>query len=178
MAFLYVDPRSGDVDALSSRCRLRTARAGYHLRGEEQVVEALLALAAGRATWARSQETLRELLGLSGARALDERIQRALDVLHAEAGNRPSLEALAQIAGLSPSRFIHLFKAATGVTLRRYKLWLAMAVALRSMKRGETLTEAALEGGFSSSAHFSSAFREMFGLEPSRLWKRAGRDDA
>jgi AraC-like DNA-binding protein len=175
MAFLYVDPRSVDMDALSGRCRVRTERAGYHLRGEEQVVETLRALAAGRATWLQSQETLRGLLGLSGVRAIDKRIQRALDVLHADAGAKPSLEALAQIAGLSPSRFIHLFKAATGVTVRRYKLWLSMAAALRSMKRGETLTAAALEGGFSSSAHFSSAFREMFGLEPSRLLRQAPR---
>jgi methylphosphotriester-DNA--protein-cysteine methyltransferase len=44
-----------------------------------------------------------------------------------------------------------------------------MGVALRSMAKGASLTDAAYEGGFGSSAHFSSAFREMFGMEPSRL---------
>ena len=37
------------------------------------------------------------------------------------------------------------------------------------MIQGENLTAAALDAGFSSSAHFSATFREMFGMEPSRL---------
>ena len=53
--------------------------------------------------------------------------------------------------------------------LRRYKLWIAMGVAMRAIVPGESLTNAALDAGFSSSAHFSAAFREMFGMEPSRL---------
>jgi AraC-like DNA-binding protein len=37
------------------------------------------------------------------------------------------------------------------------------------MSAGQPLTEAALAAGFSSSSHFSAAFREMFGLPPSQL---------
>ena len=59
--------------------------------------------------------------------------------------------------------------AATGVTVRRYRLWVAMGAATRAIVRGESLTTAALDSGFSSSAHLSAAFREMFGLEPSRF---------
>ena len=44
-----------------------------------------------------------------------------------------------------------------------------MGVATRAIVAGESLTAAALDAGFSSSAHFSAAFREMFGMEPSRL---------
>jgi AraC-like DNA-binding protein len=57
----------------------------------------------------------------------------------------------------------------TGVPLRRYKLWIGMGAAMRAIARDDSLTTAALEAGFSSSAHFSAAFREMFGLEPSRF---------
>jgi AraC-like DNA-binding protein len=65
-----------------------------------------------------------------------------------------------------------LFKAATGVPLSRYRLWMAMGSAMRSLLRGDSLTNAALHAGFASSAHFSSSsYREMFGLEPSRLGK-------
>jgi AraC-like DNA-binding protein len=82
---------------------------------------------------------------------------------------RPSLADLARQVRLSESRLLHLFKATTGVPLRRYKIWIAMGAATRAVGRGANLTTAALDAGFSSSAHFSATFREMFGLEPSRL---------
>ena len=41
--------------------------------------------------------------------------------------------------------------------------------ALRVVSEGETLTTAAFEAGFSSSAHLSSTFRAMFGLTLSSL---------
>jgi AraC-like DNA-binding protein len=44
-----------------------------------------------------------------------------------------------------------------------------MGCAVRSMAAGQSLTDAALIAGFSSSAHFSAAFKEMFGMAPSRL---------
>jgi AraC-like DNA-binding protein len=37
------------------------------------------------------------------------------------------------------------------------------------MQRGASLTDASMDAGFSSPAHFSSAYRQMFGMEPSRL---------
>ena len=79
------------------------------------------------------------------------------------------LTALAARAGLSPSRFLHLFKAETGVPLRRYRIWNRMGAAIRASGEGASLTEAAHAAGFASSAHFSSAFRDMFGMMPSDL---------
>ena len=78
---------------------------------------------------------------------------------------------LGECAGLSASRFLHLFKAETGVPLRRYRIWNRMGAAVRACGEGLSLTEAAHAAGFASSAHFSSAFREMFGMMPSDLLK-------
>jgi AraC-like DNA-binding protein len=169
MAFLYMDPRSPDMELVYKKCRMRTPRAALHFGREDELITRLRLLGAGDVTWAQAREGLREVLGLPGQREIDTRIKRSLDLLHAEPGARPSLTVLAGIAGLSTSRFTHLFKDVTGVPVRRYKLWLAMGAAMRSLAQGENLTVAALSGGFSSSAHFSAAFREMFGLEPSRL---------
>jgi AraC-like DNA-binding protein len=44
-----------------------------------------------------------------------------------------------------------------------------MAVVAAELSRGATLTTAAHMAGFASSAHFSAAFRAMFGLAPSAL---------
>jgi AraC-like DNA-binding protein len=62
-----------------------------------------------------------------------------------------------------------LFKEETGVPYRRYRLWTRMGAALKALRSGRSLTHAAHEAGFSSSAHFSTAFAEMFGLPPSRV---------
>ena len=99
----------------------------------------------------------------------DERITAALQGLREHPGKPHALDQVARKANLSPSRFLHLFKAATGVPFRRYRMWMRMGAAVRSMTAGRSLTEAALAAGFASSSHFSAAFREMFGLSPSQL---------
>ena len=44
-----------------------------------------------------------------------------------------------------------------------------MGAVIRSLALGKNLTDAAYSSGFSSSAHLSTAFKEMFGLPPSVL---------
>ncbi|MFN0301661.1 MAG: helix-turn-helix domain-containing protein [Burkholderiales bacterium] len=73
------------------------------------------------------------------------------------------------MAGLSSSRFQHVFRDAVGVPFRRYRLWRRMAFVARALGRKTSLTEAAHQAGFSSSAHLSSSFRAMFGSSPSSL---------
>lgn len=159
MAFLYVDPLGRDLEILRAT--------GAAL--EPELIRLLGRLAEAPAAW---PETRRKLsLWLGAPPEPDARIRAALDALHGDPTQRLPLDALAHDAGLSPSRFRHLFRAVTGVTVRRYRVWVAMGSAVRAIARGENLTAAALDAGFSSSAHFSAAFREMFGLEPSRLAK-------
>ena len=55
--------------------------------------------------------------------------------------------------------------------LRRYRIWNRMGAAVRACGEGASLTEAAHAAGFASSAHFSTAFRDMFGMMPSDLLK-------
>lgn len=170
MAFLYLDARSRDLEQARALAKDRTARADFDLRGETELIAQLAGLAAGDVSWADLRAHLDRLLR-GERRATDARVTLALSRLHADPSARPALTDLAAEVGLSPSRFIHLFKAATGVPLRRYKIWLAMGAAMRSIGSGANLTTAAMDAGFASSAHFSTAFREMFGMEPSRLAK-------
>lgn len=80
-----------------------------------------------------------------------------------------SVDDAARLAGLSSSRFQHVFREIVGVPFRRYRLWRRMGVVARALGRGVNLTDAALEAGFSSSAHLSATFRTMFGIAPSTL---------
>jgi AraC-like DNA-binding protein len=44
-----------------------------------------------------------------------------------------------------------------------------MALVMRRLAQGHSLTQAAHDAGFASSAHLSTTFKTMFGLTPSDL---------
>jgi AraC family transcriptional regulator of adaptative response/methylated-DNA-[protein]-cysteine methyltransferase len=90
-----------------------------------------------------------------------------------ESDRTPSLDSLAQQAGLSRHHFHRLFKAHTGVTPRAY----AEAVReqrLRSMLLGkETITSALHAAGYASSSRFYEASMQRLGMTP-RAYRNGG----
>lgn len=158
MAFLYLDAR----DAAAGNLALRD-------RPDALLVEHLRALRHTTRITAAGFENLLRLLDLaprSDATGAVAAVVRQLDRRPQDCG---SVALAARSAGLSVSRFQYLFRAATGVPYRRYRLWRRMALVARLLASGATLTQAALEAGFSGSAHLSAAFRAMFGTKPSLL---------
>ena len=169
MAFLYVDPLGRDLKALIARMTNMTPRAAFDLRDEAGVIEIMTGLAESRLAARDGRASLGELLGVGTRANTSARIAAALGHMRDQPQRAHRLTTLAARAGLSPSRFLHLFKAETGVPLRRYRIWNRMGAAMRASGEGASLTEAAHAAGFASSAHFSSAFRDMFGMMPSDL---------
>lgn len=95
-------------------------------------------------------------------------ITRAKGVLHSEAnGPMLSLAEIAAAVGCSPTHITRLFRLQEGVPLHRYGLRLRLSRALVSLRRCEDITDLALELGFSSHSHFTTAFRLAFGMTPS-----------
>ncbi len=84
----------------------------------------------------------------------------------------PTLDALAQDAGLSPYHFHRLFKSVTGLTPKAY----ADAHRARKLRaqlgRGSTVTEAIYDAGFNASSRFYEASDNVLGMTASRY--RAG----
>ncbi|MGW0590113.1 helix-turn-helix domain-containing protein [Streptosporangium sp. NPDC002607] len=70
--------------------------------------------------------------------------------------------------GLSMSAFLRLFRAQTGTTCRRYRLWARMLRMATLLETWPDLSTAAVEAGFAGPSHFSSAFHAMSGPRPSR----------
>lgn len=98
---------------------------------------------------------------------LDPRIEDAIAVLHGlDPHDRASAAQLSALVGLSPSRFLHLFRDHTGTSFRRYRLWLRMLRVAERVQDGTDLTGAAMDAGFASPSHFSDSFHAMFGLPP------------
>lgn len=165
-AFLYIDPMSDDLPVLRARCRRLQGRIHFDLDGEDLLVDELRRIERS-ATTAACARLIATLELPAGKR--DPRIGRAVQAMRAAPGDSARLVDLAAAAGLSPSHFQRLFSATTGVVFRRYRLWMRMAEAVTAALRGASLTDAAHNAGFASSAHLSTAFRQMFGMSPSQL---------
>mgnify|MGYP001235099283 CR=1 FL=1 len=82
------------------------------------------------------------------------------------AGDMPSLEDLAAQAGLSPSHFHRLFKAATGLTPRAYAVAERAHRVREGLARAGSVTSAIYEAGFNASSRFYEASNAMLGMTP------------
>lgn len=167
-AFLYVDTLSRDLALLRRRCRRPGPAVSLDLDGEDDLIDLLARMHRSADGWRRAASSLAAALGLESP-PTDQRIAAAVDALLNASALEADTATLAAQAGLSVSRFQHLFKSATGVPVRRFRLWARMRHAVAMAISGATLTAAALEAGFSSPAHFAAAFREMFGMAPTQF---------
>jgi AraC-like DNA-binding protein len=105
---------------------------------------------------------------------LNPKLERVLGVIREDlsAHRRLTLKRMATIAGLSESRFMHVFTESIGVPPRPYILWLRVQRACGEMMRGATATQAAHRAGFSDGAHLSRTVRRMMGTTPIDLVHR------
>jgi len=111
-----------------------------------------------------------------GLRAGDERAARRLDserrvvrVLRRIARDYAlplSLGVLAEEAGVSVYHLCRTFRAITGSSIHRQLVQHRLRAALGVLRVERDLTRVALDTGFASHAHFSTAFLTAFGITP------------
>ncbi|WP_455281590.1 helix-turn-helix domain-containing protein [Cupriavidus necator] len=99
----------------------------------------------------------------------DPRVLQAIDYIRARSGDTLTLEEVAGVVHLSPSRFRHIFVEETGMPLRTYQLWRRLLRVWEFLMQGDSLASAAHAAGFADSAHLSRTCRTMFGLAPSAM---------
>jgi AraC-like DNA-binding protein len=119
-----------------------------------------------------------DLLGGRPQPTLHPGVRRALRHIrsHLQEPDALSLDALAVVAGLSPSRLMHAFTGSMGIALRPYLLWLRLQLACGELMRGASATDAALKAGFSDAAHLSRTCRRMLGTTPTTIAASKARD--
>jgi AraC-like DNA-binding protein len=81
---------------------------------------------------------------------------------------RLTLSDLGRAAAASPWHLCRLFRRATGMSIHRHVNRLRLLAGLDLLAPGADLSAIALEVGFSSHSHFTTAFRREFGATPSR----------
>src|SRR6516164_558399 len=101
-----------------------------------------------------------------------QRINRVIDYLRANLDRQVKLQELAKVACFSEFHFHRIFGAVSGETLNDFTNRLRLEKAARLLRYSDhSLTDIALDCGFSSSATFSRAFRSGFDTSPSQFRK-------
>jgi AraC-like DNA-binding protein len=101
------------------------------------------------------------------ATPVPQRLGVVIETIIAEPMLRLSQLELAQRLKMERTSALRLFKAATGLTFRRFKQWSALQHAARRIAAGELVRTAAMDAGFADTAHLTRTFRDSFGLTPS-----------
>lgn len=124
---------------------------------------------------------LLSVVSAHGTAVLAQERRRFADVFswiasHLETPEELTVERLARVAGLSPSRFQAAFKQETGIPPAEFALRARITEASRRLARpGADVTSVAFDLGFSSSQYFASAFRRYTNASPRQtLQKRRG----
>lgn len=99
---------------------------------------------------------------------------RAKQALHARYCERISLNQLATDVGASPVYLTQNFCRSEGIPLYRYQVQLRLNRALVELPHCNDITGLALDLGFSSHSHFTSAFGRAFGISPSDFREQVG----
>jgi AraC-like DNA-binding protein len=102
-------------------------------------------------------------------------LNKAFAYMEAQLAESPKREAVARHVGLSSSHFAHLLSTYTGKSFRQILTELRVEAAAQRLRQGnQSLTEIALDCGFSDQSHFSRVFSKMMGASPGDYRKRSG----
>lgn len=101
------------------------------------------------------------LLGLA-----DERLGRAMEVMHKSPETAWSLEELAKRAGMSRARFAAHFRHVVGLTPFEYLTDWRLGVAQTMLRKGTSLRIIASAVGYANSTAFTRVFTKRIGISP------------
>jgi len=103
-------------------------------------------------------------------RRLDQRIKRSAARLNDFCASKLTAADCAASAGLSPSRFLHLFKEQTGVSFRAFRAWKRARHLLHFANQNINMAHLAQDIGYPDSTHFSHSIRRFYGLKPRAIF--------
>lgn len=169
-----LDPLGSDYSGLSSLMQNKHGGVCYNLRQHAEFEQVYKTMQDEKLNSESAYALLDDLLGNRFSEhypihAIDSRVAKVVEKIKLTADDNLSVDDLASLVNLSVPRLVQLFKKQTGVPMRRYRLWHRLFVTGVEMATGRNLTEAAINAGFTDSAHFSHTFKAMFGMAPTTI---------
>jgi AraC family transcriptional regulator of adaptative response/methylated-DNA-[protein]-cysteine methyltransferase len=98
-----------------------------------------------------------------------ETISRAILYAASHYQEQPSLEKLAQIAGLSPAHFQRTFQKSVGISPKRFIQHLTADAASQFLRSGRSVLDAALDSGLSGPGRLHDLMVSVEGATPGEL---------
>lgn len=115
----------------------------------------------------------RHIGGPSGAHGTDQRLDAALDYLHANYLQPVSLEAVANAASSSPSTIKRLFRTHLSASMIELLVQLRVGHACHLLvSTDKPIGLVASESGFANPGHFFALFRQRHGMTPLEFRRR------
>ncbi|WEK49648.1 MAG: AraC family transcriptional regulator [Candidatus Kaistia colombiensis] len=104
----------------------------------------------------------------------DRQMGAAINAMHGDPAHRWTLQALAELAGMSRSSFALRFKETVGKSPMEYLTrWRMLLAGDRLANSRDSVSSIALSFGYESESAFSTAFKRVMGCSP-RQYGRAG----
>ena len=105
--------------------------------------------------------------------ALDASIERVLRAcaMIEESEREPSLNELAEKAGLSPYHFHRIFRKTVGITPKQYAMELRLRRMRKNLRESMTITESIYESGYASNSRFYETAAQTLGMKPAAYRK-------
>ena len=101
----------------------------------------------------------------------DARALKAADWVLKNPADATTATALARRCGLSARTLERVFRAETGMQFGLWRRKAALLESVRVLVQGGSVTDAALECGYSSVSAYIAAFKETFGYTPGAMFK-------
>lgn len=138
------------------------------------VVKAYYCFEKSEKTYSDYREFIKSIFKCTGLNItnniiVDERILSALTYIQSNINEQMTCKEVAKGVFLSEGRFSHLFREQVGMTFSAYVVYQRVMKTYTEIINGKSITEAALEAGFSSSAHFAETNNRLFGLAASTI---------
>lgn len=110
---------------------------------------------------------------IESATKAPSRFARVAEMMQDRFAANLTLEEMAGAADLTPFQLIALFKRETGLTPHAYLVQFRLQAAMRSLKAGVPIAEAATAAGFYDQSAFTRHLKQSFGVTPLQF-ARAG----
>lgn len=160
--FPFTRGPSDPEDYLEQRRLVRRVRSGKAV-DQLEIEERVIALGARVIERAADRKYDRESGGASTRHRL--LVEETRELLVERFRDRLTIAEIARELATSPFHLSRVFRARTGLSLHQYRMRLRLAAGLLQIEQCP-LTELALDLGFSSHSHFTSAFHQLFDAAP------------
>lgn len=169
--------RVGELHNLAGVARLITDELTRHSFGGGYIVSRLLEVLCAEAIRSYIETGAQHDVGwCSGVK--DTSVGRAIAAVHAQPGENWSVQRMAQLVAMSPSRFAARFSAALGESPMAYIAKWRMNVACRRLTNSQqSINQIANDLGYINLTAFNRAFKKLLGMPPA-AWRKHRRGDS